>query len=512
MTSSFPSPLRRWLAANYGWLGAIALTAVFFGVNLYLQIAKWQSFHVTAFDYANLTAILDEILNLKFRFLDPTHIYGAALSQVYVAYVLIYAIAPSVYTPMVWTAALFASTIALTYVAGRTLFSRSRWPLVFAFLIAVNPVLIVSSLAGFRQNATVLPAVLLAFVAYQQRRRVWFIAAVALVCASQANIIPGMLLLGLWLWWRGPERLFGRAMAGVAALWLVANVAIVAVVFAATGIAPPDSMGHLGELGGTPSGVLRTLLTDPAQVLTHVFYTKNVTLLLPLLALLGLPLLAPVWLLAALPEFAYMALSTFGYVNTEARTSWAVSLGHPVFSFFNTGMIIVLPFCIIAALQGAVRVRDWWAARRPPGPWINNATVVVVVALGLVMLRYLTPTAFGPVPLAKGADFADVRVTAHHRLLRSTLDELDPARRYLMQFGFYFYAPHIPHRTLLNEQFNREQDFDFVLLDRHDPCPITSRDACRRLRAELLGDARYEVERETDGIVILRKKTAAAPD
>jgi Predicted membrane protein (DUF2079) len=503
---------RRRLTENYGWIGALALSLAFFGFNLWLQVAKWQSFHYASFDYANVVSILEESWHLRFQYLDPTHVYGAALSQVYLIYLAAFRLVPSPYTLMVLVAAFFSTTIFATYIAARTVFDRPLWPLILAWVVAVNPFFIVASLAGFRQNMPILAAMPFAFWAYQRKRPRLFVAAILVAAASQANIIPGLILLGAGLL-RWGDRRFAKLLLLAAGAWLLVNVAIVLGVVFGLGIPPPAKLTHLNSFGEGIGGFLGTLTRDPGAIWTDLVVGDNLTLLLLPLSFLLVPLLAPLWLVAAAPEFIYMALSTHGLTALDERTRWAVDLPHPWFSFFNTGMVLALPFLILGLINGSVRLRDAWLRRRPPSRRAEAAAAALVLVASFVFLRYLTPTAYGPFPLVRGADFSEVAVTEHDRVVSHTIRQMPPNLSYMMQYGFYFYSTRTPRRLLLNEDNYRWHEFDKILYDTNGECPTIGRAACEALWKRLPNDERYIETYARDGVHVLthRSQVGAAP-
>ncbi|MDP8225046.1 MAG: DUF2079 domain-containing protein [Candidatus Lernaella stagnicola] len=508
MDSSKTNSLSRWFAAHYGVLAAGGLALAFFGVNLWLQVAKWHTFHYATFDYANVMSILDEVRSGRFDFLDAAHLYGAALCQAYVLYFLCYFFVPSPYTLMVIVAAVFGLAVFCVYVAARPLFRTPRWPLLLTLFMALNPFLIVASLAGFRQNMIVVPAALLAFAAYQRRRPIAYVVAVIIACAAQANITPGILLLGFWILWRRRDRWFGRATVFAAAGWLVLNAVIYLAVRSLSDIEPPANMLHLTAYGESPVDFLRAFWERPGFVLENLFYWRNGTFLVLLLSLAGLPLISPAWLIAALPELGYMLVSTYGLVELDPRTAWAVRFMNPLFSHFNTGLVLTLPFFIIASLEGAARLGHWGHARwgEAAGKW---AAVLLVLA-GFLSFYFLTPVDYGPVPLTRAAQGRSLTPSAHDDLRGEILDSLDANRSYLMQFEFYFFAPRVRHRALLSNVAYDDEGYDFVLVDEKGSCPHPGPAECAALRERLTTDPRFELAWDKDGIRLYRPRATPA--
>lgn len=154
----------------------------------------------------------------------------------------------------------------------------------------------------------------------------------------------------------------GIVLASIAYLalsWLVLRPAF-------AGGAATSLDAHFGAWGGSPFGVIGTLLHDPARVVAH-FSTPARLAYLP--ALLGplalLPLLAPSWLVVALPTLGVNLLSEFPTATA-------------MYSHYLTPAV---PALVVAAVDGAA-----WLARRVPSTAPAPARHGVWTALGLCAL------------------------------------------------------------------------------------------------------------------------------
>ena len=126
--------------------------------------------------------------------------------------------------------------------------------------------------------------------------------------------------------------------------------------------------GRYSAVGGSPTGILETAVTDPGAILSAVTQGRDggylAHLLLPLLAL---PLLAPLAALTAAPELVLSLLS-----DTRTQTS--------IHFHYTAG---ALPGLMVAAVLGAARLRRRYAwARRPEGRAIVVSTLVAGILLG----------------------------------------------------------------------------------------------------------------------------------
>jgi uncharacterized membrane protein len=114
-------------------------------------------------------------------------------------------------------------------------------------------------------------------------------------------------------------------------------------------------------VGGSPSGIVKTLFTNPGKVLGNAFSRAHLDYLGHMLLPLGLLFLFSPWLLvAALPEAALNVLSKNPYQGS-------------VYFHYQAGLI---PPLMVASVLGAAAL----ARRRPHvKPWIGPAIVVLAL-------------------------------------------------------------------------------------------------------------------------------------
>jgi uncharacterized membrane protein len=491
-----------------GLAAAVALALLFFGVNLWLQIAKYQAFHWSCFDYANVAGLFEETLNGHFRYLDNTHIYALVLMPMLLPQMLVYLLFPGALSLMILHALFFASGVLLVYFAAKQVFRRPWAPLLFSFSLAFNPIYAICSLSGLRNAATILPAAFGAFIAWKARRKGWFIFCAAAICATQINFAVGLFALGFALYLFGSRDRLGRTAMLFSAAWLGCAVIVVVAFSLLTGIHLPAKMTHLSAFGGSFGDIVKGLFTGPGFFLAQLFYYQNFTLLLFFVPLLGLSFVRPAWLFGALPELAYIAVSAYGHVNLDPRTAWAVNLHDGWFSYFTTGFLVVLPFVYLAAIEGARRGADWLALRRPRllSTRVGVSAAVAFILFTLTIHYFFTPGDYGPVPLTRHARFGEIVQTAHHRITREVLDSLPRNQSYLMTYTFYFFANDIANRTLVTRETPPTASYDRLVLDEQDPCPMTGNAFCRERLAQALADPRYETISRRDGIYVLARK------
>jgi uncharacterized membrane protein len=148
---------------------------------------------------------------------------------------------------------------------------------------------------------------------------VWFLdedrlvlAGLFAVLAALAKEDVALALAGIGVWYavRRGRRLAGGGIALLAVGWTVLALYVVIPRFSG---GPSPFYDRLGSVGGSPTGVVKTLFDDPVR-LWHAATTGSDLryLLLLLVPLLGLWALEPMLALAASPALALNLLSNFG--------------------------------------------------------------------------------------------------------------------------------------------------------------------------------------------------------
>ncbi|MEP7334895.1 MAG: DUF2079 domain-containing protein, partial [Actinomycetota bacterium] len=183
----------------------------------------------------------------------------------------------------------------------------------FALAYLLYPATQWVALSEFHPVALTTPLLLFAFWYLDEDRLVAFAICAALASTTKEEIPLAVAGLGVWYALARRRRVAGIAIA-------VAGVAVAA--FALGVVAHYNDggdpfAGRYEEVGGSPAGILKTLLTDPLTILRAAFDLHGLAYLLVLLVPLAfLPLAAPLALLPALPDLALNLLS-----STDTQTS-----------------------------------------------------------------------------------------------------------------------------------------------------------------------------------------------
>jgi uncharacterized membrane protein len=202
--------------------------------------------------------------------------------------------------------------------------------------------------------------------------RLWAFALCALLIVATGELMGLPLAgLGLWYWLARSRRTVGLLTIVGGLAWSLLAIKII-VPFFQGGDSPFYS--YYESVGGSPAGVLRTLLSDPGKIGDALGTGADVVYVVALtLPLAGAFLLAPELAVSAIPQLAANGLSSI--------TSATDPRGHHVAG--------ILPFLIAATVLGIARLPG---ARR-----VQAAAAVLALCLGFSV-------AFGPWPGVPGRE------------------------------------------------------------------------------------------------------------
>jgi uncharacterized membrane protein len=241
-------------------------------------------------------------------------------------------------------------------------------------------------------------------------------------------------------------------------------------------------------VGGSPSGIVETAVTDPGAILGAATDGRDAAYLGDLLLpLLGLPLLAPLAALTALPELALNLLS-----DTRTQTS--------VHFHYTAGAI---PGLIVASILGAARLRRRYAwARRPEGRAVVASTLVAGMLLGPLPV-------WSHVPF--GADLAArEHVVGRHAEVAERALRLVPADAAVSATNTL--GAHLSERRRIFS-FPVLAEAEWVVVDRMRPSHRDEAVAPRAFAASLArleASGRFEVVFDEDGILVMRRVRAGS--
>jgi len=347
----------------------------------------------------------------------------------------------------------------------------------FAFAYLLYPPVQWLALDDFHAVAFACPLLVFAFWYLDENRLSPFAVCAALAALTREEI--GLVVAAMGLWY-----VLARRRAGVGVAIAVAGVAMSAVI---VGIViphfdgdEPSFYGRYDEVGGSPSGVARTLFTDPLHLLAVAFDARGVSYVAALmLPLAGLSLLSPLALLVAAPELALNLLSATA-TQTSVRFHYSAAVAAPL---------------VVGAILGTARLPARLAA--PTAASAALAALIGNYALGPLPL-------WRTVPGGDGIPMRELRVSDHDRIARQALQAI-PDRAVVSatnSLGAHLSA----RRRILS--FPYIQDAEWVAADRTRPGyadRIAPAATSARLRA-LRRDPGWSLVFGQDGVFVFRRR------
>ncbi len=284
--------------------------------------------------------------------LPPLHFWGEHLSLVFYLFVPLMWFAPGATVLLAaQTLILAAGAVAVfAYAVRRAALDGQRVAAGFALLYLVNPSLHGINIRDIHPQAFAVTFLVGAAAAFDAGRFGWCALALLLTLASREDAAIAVVGFGIWLALARRRWALGAAVAGVAVLVLYADLTWVMSYFRGS---PYPHLHRYRHLGASLPQILVTLVLEPQSWLPVALSLPKLAYLAALLAPLGfLPLLAPRVLSAALPGLAMNLLS----------------FDHVLFNYRSQYQSFVLPFLVLAAVDGYTRLRDrqiaWASASR----------------------------------------------------------------------------------------------------------------------------------------------------
>ena len=374
------------------------------------------------------------------RFVEETS-FGRPLSRlrghvepVFLLLALASAVRPSANTLLVLQTVVVALGALPAYALARQRLQSATAGVVFALAYLLFPALEAANLTEFHPVTLVAPLLLAALYFLQQRRYTWFLLFTLLAVSCKEDMALIAVLLGLYVAVMHKQRWLGLGLAAAGAIWFVLAVYVIIPAFSPGGNVLFE---RYAELGGSPQGVLRTLLTRPGDVLRSLLAPARLGYVGGLLAAVGgLALLDPALLLVAAPSFGINLLSNYP----------------TMYSGISHYSAPIIPFVIAAAIGGASWLVEKAGARRRP--------VVLAAVLAWVLLTslgYHRWQGFSPL----GGRWRWPSPTAHARLLPRFLAQIPAEAAVATQPPLY---PHLSARQHLY-LVPALNDAAYVLLD-----------------------------------------------
>jgi uncharacterized membrane protein len=258
-------------------------------------------------------------------------------------------------------AALAVGALPILWLARRRLGSEGA-ALLLALTYLASPWIAWETQTDFHPVALAIPLYLYAIWFLDDRlyARFALVTALALLCGELMGL--PLLFIGLWHAVSAQRWKVGALIAATGVAW---TVVCLRVVVPAIGGGHSPFYQHFHEVGGSPSGLIHTTVSDPGTVVVALSTAADIRYLILLaLPLLGLFVAAPLLAVAALPQLAVNMLS-----SAPAMTS--------VRDHYIAG---VIPFLFAATVIGLARFTP--RRRVMLASLVLETSVVLAIAFG----------------------------------------------------------------------------------------------------------------------------------
>ncbi len=425
------------MLARQGWL-ALALGALYLIVYSALAVLRHQSYHSFGFDLG--------LFNQVFWNTSQGRPFESTMSQ---ALPVPHSLLGDHFSPIFWLlmpfyvayphpeTLLVTQTVALALGAWPVyLLARLKLPAGYALLWVAVYFLFVPlayiNLYDFHEVALAVAPLGFALYFLERGRRLWFLVfllATFLIKEELSLVSAGFglyVLVGKRDWKMG----LGVLLGSLAAFVLVIQVAIP---YFAGGRAYPYISGRYADVGGSPTGILRTIVTNPSRIAHALIQPKKIYFLLAIFGpVLGLSAVAGWAALVLLPTLGYLLLSSY----------------EPQYSFTSQYSAPLIPLVIGTAIIALTNL-----PRR-----LQRGAAVAVLASSLVF-----SWAFGDLPFSRKFDFGQFQTQTRYASFLPELSRIAPDARVSAENGF---PSHLSDRRYIYDYgFEGVQDADWVVLD-----------------------------------------------
>jgi uncharacterized membrane protein len=461
----------------------VVAIAAYAGGFAALSTLRHRAFETGRFDLGNMVQAVwstahGDVLGITTLHGTQTVRFAAHVDPILVLFAPLWLVWPSPTMLLTVQAIAVALGAVPVFWLARKHLGDGRAALGFALAYLLYPATQWLTLSEFHPVALACPLLLYAFWYLDEERLAPF-ALFAVLAACTKEEVP-LVVAGLGVWYAlARRRVVGLVVAAAGAAWTATAVGVIIPHF--NDGSEPAFYARYEEVGGSASGIAKTLATDPLTLLRVAFDGRGVSYLAQLLLPIALlPLAAPLALLPAAPELALNLLS-----STPTQTS---------IHFHYTGALI--PILFAAAVLGAKRVRG-----RP------NATALVALALAANYVLGAIPV-WAAFPGGEDLQAESYRVDAHDRVTRRALELVpdDAVVSASNSVGAHLSA----RRRFLSFPYLR--DAEWVVADETSPgfadriAPLAYANALARLRR----NPRYRLVFQEDGVLVFRSESSAA--
>jgi uncharacterized membrane protein len=422
---------------HQGWF-ALGLGAVYSVTYGTLSVLRHESYHSFGFDLGLFNQVFwNSIHGRLFESTMsqaspvPHSLLGDHFSPVFVVAMPIYFAFPHPETLLVIQTLLLALGAWPVYLLA-TLKLPPGYPLLWVLVYFLFVPLAYINLYDFHEVAFSVAPLGFALYFLERGRRLWFVLFLVFtffVKEEMALVGAGFgayALLGKRDWKLGLAVLAGSLLAFVAVIQI-------AIPFFAGGQAYPYIGLRYAPVGGSPGGILKTLVTDPLRIVRALLQPKKIYFFVAIFGpVVGLSAIAGWAALVLLPTLGYLLLSNY----------------EPQYSFTSQYSAPLIPLIVGTAILGL--------ARLPKSA--TRSVMGAVVASSLVF-----SWAFGDMPFSRKFDPSLFVTQTRYASFVHELDRISPDASVSAENGF---PSHLSERRFIYDYgFEGVQNADWVVLD-----------------------------------------------
>ncbi len=457
---------------------SLGMAIVFASVIFWLNNRQYQTFQLYAPDVAKFYHAIRNTLQGKFlltTFSSRSSILGYHFTPFFALLSPLILIWPDVRI-------LFMAQIVGLGLAGLILYwlvyekhpQLAPW-LLLAFYL--NPALHEVALHELRRVTFAVPFLTLAFYAAYKKNRLLMIVglAFALLCKEDISIL--VFMFGIYLIIFEKEWRWGLPLALVGLVWAIVVPIWVIPAFGHGIVGEYQQARYMNKWGDSLGDQLVNIVTNPIDVLSHMFDKEGLKALWRLFMPLGiiLPFLAPRWLLIGLPSLALLLLSS------TARM-------HQLENWYLAPLLPIIFGSVAISLSRLSPSRATWAVRGLLGTTI----------IGFFLYSFIPPGA--------NAQMHRYRLSSHHLQVAEMLDDIPDSGYIAAQSVFLVRLNH--HNNLYRYPWfsdYEEQKIDYYVFDPTlDPYPL-GKDDLEYAIGNLVADPQNVIVTEMDGVYLIER-------
>jgi uncharacterized membrane protein len=429
--------IRKLVVRHEGWI-ALGLAAVYFILYSTLSVLRHESYHSFGFDlglfdqvFWNTTQGRPFESTMSQALPVPHSLLGDHFSPAFILLMPFYYAFPHPETLLVIQTFALALGAWPVYLLAKLKLAPG-YPLFWVIAYFLFVPLAYINLYDFHEVALSVAPLGFALYFLERGRRAWFLVSLLFTFLIKEEMpligigFGAYLLLGKRDWKLGLGVLFGSLLAFLAVIQL-------AVPFFAGGRTYPYIGERYADVGGSPRGIVTTLMRDPLRIARALFQPKKIYFLVGVFgSTLGLSALAGWASLLLLPTLGYLLLSNY----------------LPQFSFTSQYSAPLIPLVAGTAIIALARLRE--SARRP---------VMAAVVVSSLVFSW----AYGDMPFSRKFDPSLFATPSRYSIFARDLKQIAPDARVSAENGLPSQLSE--RRYIYDYGFEGIQDAEWVVLD-----------------------------------------------